>query len=274
MQAWLSWYERTRSNSLLLQVQLTSIVSGVPTFCEQKLRALCMPFSPCVVSPWLDPPRTSEQAGLDPANALNISLASLGISFVGGVIVWVLLAALGRRTIYLSGLLGIFVVQMAIGFIAIPHLSSSTAWATGVMLLVFSAVYSLSVGPVTYCIVGETPSTRLRSKTVALARNTYNIFTIINNILTNYQINATAWDWKGKAGFFWAGSCALCFCWAYFRLPETKARTSAELNMLFESGFRARDFSKTEIGIDQLSLDGSEKSYPGSENVKTAGLDV
>ena len=213
-----------------------------------------------------------EQAGLAPANALNITLGGLGISFVGGLLVWILLAAFGRRTLYLWGLMGIFVTQMAIGFLAISPLSNGTAWATGVMLLFFNAVYSLSVGPITYSIVAETPSTRLRSKTAALGRNAYNIFTITNNIITNYQINATSWNWKGKAGFFWAGSCALCFCWAFFRLPETKGRTFAQLDVLFESGIRARDFSKTYVNIDQLSAN-SEVEKNCTDNVKLADSD-
>lgn len=55
------------------------------------------------------------------------------------------------------------------------------------------------------CIVGEVSSTRLRSKTVGLARNLYNIVGIVAGILNTYMMNPTAWNWKGYAGFFWVG---------------------------------------------------------------------
>ena len=43
------------------------------------------------------------------------------------------------------------------------------------------------------CIVGEVSSTRLRSKTVGLARNLYNVVGIVSGILNTYMMNPTAW---------------------------------------------------------------------------------
>jgi SP family general alpha glucoside:H+ symporter-like MFS transporter len=57
-----------------------------------------------------------------------------------------------------------------------------------------------------YAIVGEVSSTRLRAKSVGLARNVYNITKIVAGLLATYQINPTAWNWKGKAGFFWVST--------------------------------------------------------------------
>lgn len=195
-----------------------------------------------------------QQAGMSSQDSFNMTLGNLAIALVGGVLVWPCLAWFGRRALFIYGLATIFAVQMAIGFIAIPRMGTSTAWATGVMLLIFNAAYSLSIGPVAYTIVPEIPSARLRSKTASLARNAYNVLSIVNNILTNYQINETAWNWKGRTGFFWAASCVLCWIWTYFRLPETKARTFAELNILFEAGVPARKFKKLRVDFASYSI--------------------
>ncbi len=61
------------------------------------------------------------------------------------------------------------------------------------------------------------------------------------------MLNPTAWNWKGKAGFFWAGMCFLCFLWTYFRLPEPKGRTYGELDILFERKIGARKFRHTDV---------------------------
>jgi len=37
------------------------------------------------------------------------------------------------------------------------------------------------------------------------------------------------------------------FIWAYFRLPETKDRSSAEIDWLFENRIPARKFATTEV---------------------------
>lgn len=68
-------------------------------------------------------------------------------------------------------------------------------------------------------------------------------------VLTNYQINATAWNWRGRAGFFWAGSCLLITIWAYFRLPETKGRSPAEIDKLFMDKVPARQFASTKVEL-------------------------
>lgn len=70
---------------------------------------------------------------------------------------------------------------------------------------------------------------------------------IVNGVIVPYMLNPTAWNWKGKAGFFWAGMCFLCFLWTYFRLPEPKGRTYGEMDVLFERGISARKFARTDV---------------------------
>jgi SP family general alpha glucoside:H+ symporter-like MFS transporter len=43
-------------------------------------------------------------------------------------------------------------------------------------------------------IITEVPSTRLRSKTVVFARSCFLLTAVFMVVLTNYQINATAWN--------------------------------------------------------------------------------
>jgi SP family general alpha glucoside:H+ symporter-like MFS transporter len=100
--------------------------------------------------------------------------------------------------------------------------SNSAIWATGAILVVFTFVYDFTVGPVTYSLVSELSSTRLKAKTIVLARSAYNASNIFVNVMTNYQLSSTAWDWSSRAAFFWAGSCLLSAIWVFFRLPEPK----------------------------------------------------
>jgi SP family general alpha glucoside:H+ symporter-like MFS transporter len=97
--------------------------------------------------------------------------------------------------------------------------------------------------------VAEIGASRLRSKTAALARNAYQIATIVSGILTSYQINSTAWNWRGKAGFFWVGFNAIPFVYCWFRLPEITDGTFLELDLLFENHVKAQDFKETNIDI-------------------------
>ena len=51
------------------------------------------------------------------------------------------------------------------------------------------------------------------------------------------------------AGFFWGGICFLCIIYTYFRVPEPRGRTFAELDLLFERGVPARKFNSYQIDV-------------------------
>jgi SP family general alpha glucoside:H+ symporter-like MFS transporter len=187
-----------------------------------------------------------EQAGLAVDNAFTMTMAQFALGAIGTVSSWMLMQWFGRRTLYMVGQLVMAAVLLIIGFLGIISRDNVGAqWAVGSLLLVYTFTYDATVGPVCYSLVAELSSTRLRAKTVVLARNLYNITGIVTNVLTPRMLNPTAWNWGAKSGFFWAGSCFLCFIWTYFRLPEPKGRTYGELDILFEQKVPARKFKTT-----------------------------
>jgi len=99
---------------------------------------------------------------------------------------------------------------------------------------------------------------------VVLARNLYNITGVVANILTPHMLNPTSWHWGAKAGFFWAASGALCATWTYFRLPEPKGRSYAEMDMLFEARISARKFRETSVESFGTAAIGDLDSEMGS----------
>lgn len=144
-----------------------------------------------------------EQAGLATTSAFDLSMAQYALGMIGTLGSWALMGRAGRRTIYLYGLVVLCCLLMIIGFTALADKSNTGAqWAIGSMLLVFTFTYDLTVGPVCYSLVAEIPSTRLKNKSIVLARNFYNIGGIIVNIITNYQLTPTAWNWGAKSSFF------------------------------------------------------------------------
>jgi len=187
-----------------------------------------------------------EQAGLPVVDAFDMSMAQYALGAIGTVGSWFLMSRAGRRTLYIHGLALLTLLLLLIGLVSISN-SKSASWGIGSLLLVYTFTYDLTVGPVCYSLVAEMPSTRLKTKSIVLARNVYNVFGIVNGVITPYMLNPTAWNWKGKSGFFWAGACFLCLTWTYFRLPEPKGRTYGEMDILFERGISARKFKSTDV---------------------------
>lgn len=207
-----------------------------------------------------------QQAGMAVENSFNMSMAQYALGAVGTLFSWFLMGRAGRRTLYLAGQLLMLVMLLTIGCASFAGRENVAAqWAIGSMLLLYTFTYDSTVGPVCYSLVSELTSTRLRTKSVVLARNMYNITGITTNIMTPRMLNPSAWNWGAKAGFFWAGTCLLCAIWTYFRLPEPKGRTYGEIDVLFEQGISARKFKDTIV--ERLDADTQERGFEKEKEV-------
>ena len=198
-----------------------------------------------------------QQAGLTGEVAYDFAMGQYGLNTVGPFFTWALMAwGVGRRTLFLFGLTGLFLALLSIGITGVlpASMHHNASLATGSLMLVWAAFYQLSVGTVAFSLVAEMPTRRLQVKTIALSRVAYNIAGIVANVLTPYMINPTAWNWANKAGFFWAGTCFLVLIYHYFRLPEPSGRTFAEMDLLFERGVSARKFKSTQINAFDVAL--------------------
>ncbi|KAJ5897135.1 uncharacterized protein N7473_006534 [Penicillium subrubescens] len=189
-----------------------------------------------------------QQIDFSSDQSFDFGLGVNAIGWCGTVCSWFVMQRVGRRKLFVTGLGIMFTVLMLVGFLGIPsHTTPGLSYSSAALLLVFVFTYDLTVGPVTYCLISEIPSTRLRIKSAVLARNCYNIASIIANFLNPPILNPTAWNLKGKGGFIWAPFCMICLVWSFFRLPEPKGRTASELDILFEKKISARKFSKFEV---------------------------
>lgn len=200
-----------------------------------------------------------KQAGLTGTVPYDFALGQYGLNTIGAFVVWTFMAyGVGRRTLFLCGLFGLFLTLLMIGFVGlVPEANRHQAsLATGALMIIWAAFYQFSVGTVAFSLVAELSSRRLQVKTVALSRVAYNLGAIVVNILTPYMINPTAWNWGNFAGFFWAGTCFCVLVYHYFRLPEPSGRTFAEIDLLFERGVPARQFKTANVDAFDVALSG------------------
>ena len=156
-----------------------------------------------------------------------MGIAFLAAGFIGTLCSWILLLHFGRRTIYNNGLALLAVMQIIIGILdCAPGYKpgSSIAWAQSSLMLVWNFIYDLSIGPVCFVILCECSATRVRSRTIAFATAVQATAGIVMTVAIPYLINPDQANLRGKLGFFFGGLAALCFCWAWFRVPETRGK--------------------------------------------------
>ena len=94
----------------------------------------------------------------------------------------------GRSTIYMGGLSVMFVLLITIGGLGFSN-GDTQKTAVAVLFVISTLVNMISVGPVCYPIVAETPSGRLRYKTVVIGRFVYNLTGIFSNSVTPRMVS-------------------------------------------------------------------------------------
>ncbi|KAH7306110.1 maltose permease MAL61 [Rhexocercosporidium sp. MPI-PUGE-AT-0058] len=226
-----------------------------------------------------------KEAGLSERWAFNFTLIQFSLGVIGTFASWFLMSRCGRRTLYLYGCSMQFLLLLIIGLTGLASSANIAAqWSCAILLLLFTFVYGCTVGPVCFALVAELSSTRLKTKTIVLARNCYNIGSIIASVLTSYQLTpkstnaddasaADGWGWGAMSALFWAGSCAGCILWIYIRLPEPKKRSYVELDTLFEMGVSARKFATTNLSLE-IEMENIKKSCSGNETGSSSNRDM
>lgn len=129
-----------------------------------------------------------QSAGFSEIQAFNLNISLSACYIVGGVICWFLFPHFGRATIYMSGMSFMFLCCVTIGGLGFAS-GKGPELAVGVILVISTLCNMITIGPVCYPIVAETPSGRLRYKTIVIGRFVYNLTGIFSNSVTPRMIS-------------------------------------------------------------------------------------
>ena len=189
-----------------------------------------------------------QQVGLSTNVTYKLNVGGTAMALVGTLISWFLIIPyFGRRTIYLWGMFSMGCVLYVIGILNTKTSIHGIGMTQAVLTLAWTFLFQLSVGQLGWALPAEVGSTRLRQKTICLARNAYYIMSVISNVVQPYFMNPTELNLKGYTGFIWGSTAFIVFTWAFFRLPETMGRTFEELDILFAKKVSARKFKEHEL---------------------------
>ncbi|VUC26004.1 unnamed protein product [Clonostachys rosea] len=191
-----------------------------------------------------------EQLGLGTSTVYSLSIGGLALAFLGTLINWFFcMPYFGRRFLYISGMASMSIVLVTIGILNVWRSRTSVIYAQAGLAMFWNLLFDMTVGQLGWAIPAEIGSTRLRQKTICLARVSYYLVNIVAGVLQPYFMNPSAWNLRGYTGFFWGATGFFVFVWAYFRLPESKDRTYEELDMLFSMKVNARKFKQTDVNL-------------------------
>ncbi|KAF3759962.1 hypothetical protein M406DRAFT_358660 [Cryphonectria parasitica EP155] len=190
-----------------------------------------------------------EQAGISSDFAFKLNLINSCLQFVANAGSWFLSGWFGRRTIYLWGTATNITFLFILGICASVPQTHATNYAQAVLGIIISFVFAGTLGPISYSIIAETSSVRLRALSTGVGRAAYYVAEIPMIFLASQMLNSTGWNLAGKCGYVWGSTAVVCWVMAYFFLPELKHRSYRELDILFNRRVPARKFKSTVIDV-------------------------
>ncbi|KAI5464428.1 general substrate transporter [Mariannaea sp. PMI_226] len=190
-----------------------------------------------------------EQAGISTDRSFQLNLINSCLQFIANIISLPVCGWFGRRTIYLWGTAVNVTLLFLLAIVASVHQTSGTNYAQAILGIVISFVYAGALGPISYTLIAETSSVRLRALSTGVGRAAYYIAEIPMIYLASQLLNPTGWNLAGKCGYVWGSTAVVCWISAYFFLPELKDRSYREIDILFNRKVPARKFKSTVIDV-------------------------
>lgn len=197
-----------------------------------------------------------QNVGMGATDAFNFNMAIQSVNIVATGIAICLMGRIGRRTFYFWGSSGIGFCMLMTGIMGSVGLGQEdVAISVAVFLILVQIVFKISLGPTTYVVVAETSSSRVRAQTVVLGRAVYIVGQIIvQQINPRFLLDGPdSWNLGAQTGFFYFALCFIWAVWIFFKLPETKNRSFADLDYLFQKHTPARKFATAEVNCKFLS---------------------
>ncbi|KAM0276285.1 hypothetical protein ACHAQH_006915 [Verticillium albo-atrum] len=211
--------------------------------------------------------------GMSSTMAFNYNMAIQSVNILATGIAIVLMGKINRRAFYLFGSAGIGACMLVIGIMGFATSRKKSAIPVAAFLIVVQCIFKVSLGPTTYVVVGETSSSRLRAQTIVLGRAVYVCCGIVVQQINPRMLNSTAdaWNLGAKTGMVYFCLCFVWVFWIYFFLPETRNRSFADIDYLFQKKVNARKFATTPIDLFEFTQPDSKEKLEYVEQVESAG---
>ncbi|OJI97294.1 hypothetical protein ASPVEDRAFT_122650 [Aspergillus versicolor CBS 583.65] len=169
-------------------------------------------------------------------------LVEIGIAFAicSSIITWFLIPRTGNRTLMLWGTAGSALFFIIIGVSGCFY-TKAAKWTTGIGLQLVWWSIGPCIGPA-MSVAGQVSQARLRAKSQSLGFGFNYFFSAIWNVCVPYMFNTDQGNLGGKMGFIYLATAVIAWVAIFFDVPETKGRSFAELDEMFQLGLPARGF--------------------------------
>ncbi|KAH8429960.1 uncharacterized protein LDX57_007632 [Aspergillus melleus] len=125
--------------------------------------------------------------------------------------------------------------------------SDAAKWVQAACTVIYAFFYFMTIGAISFVLLGEVSTPQLRARTTALATAVQAAFGIFMNVVIPYMVNPDEANMKGKVGFVFGGCAAVATAMSSIYVPELKGRTFEEIDIMFARRVPPRRMGSYEI---------------------------
>ncbi|KXJ89300.1 general substrate transporter [Microdochium bolleyi] len=210
-------------------------------------------------------------------------LAGVSDPFLGNLIKQMVLVAgiivsfytvdvVGRRPLVLYGGIAMAVLTFLIGCLGFVTMNAAAGSALVALCCLWAFVYANTLAPIGWLSLVEISSPSVRAKTTSIAVTIQYLTGILFSYTVPLMLSNQYANWGTKIGFFFAGLTALMTIPVIFFYPETKGRTYAEIDELYERNIPAWRFNKTKTHAQaEIEAAGGAENLAHSQKTPASG---
>lgn len=173
-------------------------------------------------------------AGLETWRSFDLGVGVTAAGLSATIISWFIIERIGRRKIFLFGMVILTVILLLIGILDVVP-TGAAKWVQASLTIVYSFFYFATLGAMAFAILGEVSSTALRAPTIAIATATQAAIGTLFNSVIPYMINPDEGNLRGKVGFVFGGLSFVAMLWSFLYVPELKGRRFDEVDYMFRA---------------------------------------
>ncbi|ETI24719.1 hypothetical protein G647_04088 [Cladophialophora carrionii CBS 160.54] len=206
------------------------------------------------------------------ADPFQITIIITCLQFLGTMVGPVLVDKVGRRPVALAGFSILFVLDMAAGSLAAAGLTTKgQQLGLAAVFIVFAFFNAASFQSLAFLLPAEIPTPSLREPTMAWST----FWSYCTAVITTFavpQITAPdAGNLGAQAAFIFGGCVFVTVIWSYFYIPETMARSAAEIDEMYAAklpmrkwrGYKSQTVREVMVDVRRESVE-KEAAHPGS----------
>ncbi|KAK9358508.1 general substrate transporter [Lipomyces starkeyi] len=175
----------------------------------------------------------------------DITILIYTMQLLGGSIGPLLMDRIGRRPVCLVGFTILILLNVVAGGLACAGLKTQAELkALAAVFILFAFTNGVSFQSIVFLAPAEIPTAKLREATIVYGECWSYVSSTIITFAIPQLISPTAANLGAKVAFVFAGCLLITIILTYFFLPETRGRTTAEMDEMYNAGVPMRKWKK------------------------------